>query len=427
MHASAAVASLGLLLVLLASAPSRADLALEVTAEKGQYLLDEPLYVTVALRNVGARDALVVRALHPGMGLLALEVAPPGEGPHVVDPCGKFELGPGYFVRATVLLAPGDHYTGAVELTREMTPSGAQNVLRRPGRCAIRATYAIPEGLPAGPLSLRSNELSLLVSEPEGVDRQAYEALLSCPRPERGPGLWNSTPETADCFEAVVRDYPDSRYALYARLYIADARYIPGTSIHRGTVEGRAELEQAAPLYSSVADEAGATPLGVHARGMAGRAFGALGDAARAQALFEQAFVSPAATDEDRLLTLSAMRLLGQGYFQEMGGLVAQTSSQGPQLPLRRFARAMGLSVHWDASARTARVSGRGIRASLRPAAGSMVINGTARVRVPVSLKNGRTHVSPSVIAALMAEQRGRGVANALAGLLAALPRPKPG
>lgn len=384
--------------------PARADLVLEIVSPKTHYLLDEPLFVTVTIRNAGAADVPIFRALDPGSGFLTFEIVPPGEQPRQYKPLVSGQWSLRGLAEQVVHLGSGERYSSAADLTCE---AGVQTVLSQAGEYVIRALYAIREGLPAGPVTIRSNELSLLITQPQGRDRAAYEALYQGARTaDRGP--WNSYSDQAACYEQLLHEFAESGYAIHARFYLAQVYESDGgEGSLRGTPDGAGLLQKAGVLYASVAEEAGDTPLGVYAKRVAGRCFANLGDVAQAQVLFEQAFLAPGATDGDRLEVLSWLGHLQSGLFQESAGLGRPSTTTQLRLPLRPFAEALGFSVDWDSTTRTVVVRNSKVGCTLQPHKDLMVINGTEHTGVTMSLKDGHLKVPVSVIDALMTEQRG--------------------
>lgn len=401
-----AVAVLLCAAAVLGAAPARGELALQISTDKTQYLVDEPLYVTVTVRNVGKQDTQIVRLFHPG-DLLSFEIVPPDGKPYEYAPWVAFSMLPGGFERAAGRLLPGEQYSAAVDLTYDGTRG---TVLSRAGPYTIRGRYAIRDGLPGGPVDARSDELRLTVKEPEGVDRAAHDVLRKGARThDRGP--WNAAAEQRACYERALREFPRSRYAPYVRFYLAQVYDCDGTFSFRnlrGTKKGEALIRRAAGLFLVVAKEASGTPLGAEAIRLAASRFAGVGDVARAQALFEEAFTSPRATDEDRLEVLSSLGHLESGLYQHESGLAPEMKITRLRLPLRRFAEAMGLSVAWDPKTKSLRLRGPKVQAGLKPGEYSMYISGGFRTDVTVSVKDGRTLVSRSVIAALMAAQQGK-------------------
>jgi len=393
--------------VVLGRVPARADLALEISADKTQYLVDEPLYVTVVLTNSGDREARTLRLFHPGAHILSFEIAPPGLQPHWHKPWVEFSMVRDGFAKAAVRLGPGEQYSAVVDLTYD----GKRGiVLSRAGEYVIGARYVIGEDLPAGLVDVRSNELRIVVKEPEGVDRGAHEVLKKGARThDQGP--WNSYAEQRGCYEELVGKFPRSGYAPYTRYYLGHVCQCDGTFKSlgkRGTPEGAARIRRAAELYRDAAGEMSDTAFGAKAMRVSARAFAKVGDTARAEALFEEAFTLPAATDADRLEVLSWLKDLEGGLFHHDSGLARQMKLTRLRLPLRRFAEAMGLLVEWDPEKQYAKVTGRGVKAVVWPGEHPMLISGGYRTDVTVSVRNGRVLVSRSVIEALMAAQLGR-------------------
>jgi hypothetical protein len=415
---------------MLAVVPARAELALRIGVDQTRYLLGEPLLVRVDVSNQGANDVVMIRDFDPGVGFLAFVITSPAQPSHKYQPWGHGDYGPGGLAQVALQLAPGEHYSGVVDLTYEIVRESRTRASRVPllscsGEYVLRATYAIRAGAPGGPLAISSNELHFVVSEPEGVDRAAYEVLKRGARSaDRGP--WNAYAEQADCYETLLRQYPDSGYAIHAQFYLAQVYELDGELAKRGTPAGAAAMENAAALYASVAEQARDMPLGVYAMRLSARCRAKLGDPVQANTMLEQAFLSAAATDQDRLEALSWMRHVESGLFHEESGLAhGKVATAKARLPLRRVARALGLSASWDPETKTMKISGRKVRAALRPGEDFMLVNGQQRTGVRTWLANGEARVSLSVVATLMAEQRGGGVANALSGLVARAPKPR--
>ncbi len=285
----------------------------------------------------------------------------------------------------------------------------------------IVASYAMPEGWPADPLAARSNEVRLVVTEPEGIDRAAYDLLQSGAQ-THDDGPWTLKEEQADCYETLLGKFPDSRYALPTLYYLAQLYDFKGTQTLRGSPEAVGYLQEATALYLNVAEAAAGTPPGLRAKRLAARCFAKLGDVATAQALLEEAFLSPAATDDDRTRALAWLGYLEEKGFERVSGIVSATAPLA--LPLRRFAEAVGFSVDWASATKTVVVSSSKVRSTFRAGDQSILLNGTPRTRTGLrtSLKDGRIYVSPSVIATLMAEKYGQGIANAFPNLIAKAP-----
>jgi len=407
---------------------ARADLALRISSAKTRYLVDEPLFVTVIVRNQGPGDAAISRYLDPMLGLLTFEVVPPGESARPYGQCTHASLDRSGLANTVVNLAPGEQYSGVAELTCEVKDRQGGLLLSAPGKYTLRATYAIPEGWPVPPLKVQSNDLSLEVLDPEGEDRAAHEILLQGAA-TAGHALWSAAREQASCYETLLREYPGSGYAIHAKWYLAQVYHCDGIIGQlglRGTPAAVTALENAAALCLSVAADAGQTPLALMALRLAATESAMVGKASEAQALLQQTFLSPAATDDDRLDAVRLMEHVETGLFYQESGLASgKVATTQVRLPLRRFAQALGFSVSWNPTTKTTTVSGRKVRAALRPGEDFMLVNGQQRTGVRTWLADGEARVSLSVVATLMAEQRGKGVANALSGLIARAPKPR--
>jgi hypothetical protein len=387
--------------LLLAGIAAAADLQLLLTSPKNQYLPDEPLFVTVTLSNVAIAEVAALRLLDPGDGVVSFQITAPGEERHNYCPWVRSAWTLDGLAETAIYLNPGAQYSASVDLTYEMRDGGRPTVLSQPGEYVIVASYAMPEGWPADRLAAWSNELRLLVTEPRGIDRAAYDLLQSGAR-THDDGPWTLKEEQADCYETLLAKFPDSRYALPTLYYLAQLYDFKGTQILRGTPEAVEYLEEAAALYLSVAAAAVGGPPGLRATRAAARCFAKLGDVAAAQALLEEAFLSPAATDDDRVKALSRLGYLEEGGFERVSGIASATTPLA--LPLRRLAEALGFSLDWASPTKTVTVSSSRLRSTIRPLEDSVMVNGLRRIGVRTSLKDGRTLVSPSVIATLMAE-----------------------
>ncbi len=414
-------------LLALMAGPGAAQVVLELDAEKTEFLVDEPIFVTVAVRNVADVDVPILRLLEPGSGVLRFEIVAPGEEPRAYRPCAEASFTQEALEESVIWLAPGEAYSAAADLTEELREVPGRTewqvaiLLSVPGEYGIRASYCIPEDWPTGPLAVWSNEVYLLVSEPEGVDLAAHEILQA--GSETGEKtLWNASSGQALYYEAVLGEYPESQYAIYARLFLGGTRHLDGVWRMRGTTEGVAALEAAATLYLTAAEQARDTPFGVRATMGAAMCSANLGDVVSAEALLEEVFLSPAATDADRVQVLLWLDRLESGSFERAAGLTCASTSPEPAVPLRSFAEALGFSVDWGSTTKTVAVSGRKLHSTISPGQNVMLVNGTPRTGVRTRLRDARTEVSPSVIATLMAEHYGKGMATAFPQRIAKAP-----
>jgi hypothetical protein len=420
-----------------AFAPVSAELSLELDSTRTQYLVDECFYVTTTLTNVGFGDAPLTILLDPEVGVVTLEIVTPDGRTHTYRPRGAAEVGLKGIQDSIMWLAPGGQYTSSVNLTYELTRVAGQTggmyesdgvpkplpvpakarpapVLSTLGEYSIRVCYAIPQSWPIDPVTLWSNELRVSVAEPTGMDRAAYNVIQTSPYGEDREEPWNAAAEEAEYYAQVIHDYPTSVYATYARWSLGSIFGLAGSHYLRGKPEAPGLIEDSADLFLAVARDAGQGPFGLRATEAAAKGLAKLGRSAQAQALLEDAFTWPTTTDSDRTRLLAWMDQIETGYFQRSAGLGADSAAATQlSLPLRQFAKALSFSVGWVAASNTATVSSPRMKASLRPDEDGMMVNGIRRIGVRTSLKDGRTLVSPSVIATLMAEHWGKGMANA--------------
>jgi len=398
----------------LTSSRAAGQLLLELSSPKDHCLRDEPLYVVATLRNDGPSECAFLRYLDPASGILSFEIAPPGEEPRACKAWGSLSYTRQGLEQGLLYLGPGEQYRAALEITYEMRDRKRALVLSRPGEYRLRACYSIPETWPAGPLTVWSNELQITVSAPEGIDAAAYETLeLGARTHVEGP--WNAFSEQAECYEAVLRNSSASAYVVPAAFYLAQVRESDGQEELRGTSGAETAFHAAADLYRAVAEREGETPLGVYATRLAARAFAELGDFARASDLLQQSFLSPAATDWDRLEALSWMGHVESGEFERSGGLNPGSTGAKLSLPLRAFAEVLGFAVQWDGEKGEARMTAPGVEAVLHAGEDQMLVNGAPQGPIASELVSGQPHVSPSAIRILFDAKFGRALADGAA------------
>lgn len=427
-----------------AAEPAEAGLALTLDTQRTEYLLDEMFYVTLTLTNTGFQDEAFTRLLSPEFGVVTFEITTPDGQTHTFHPQGSGTLSREGVRDSVMWLPPRDRYSASVDLTYEMelsqgTPAEQRlsngedkplpgppeprpaTLLSAPGRYSIRACYLVPPNWPLEETVLWSNALKVFVAEPEGANLAAHKILRAGPGAE-DRGIWNAFPEAAETYERVLDERPGSVYATYARWSLASVRDLAGIHDQRGTAQARGLIESAADLFLSAAKDAGHTPFGLRATEAAAKVLARLGRSGEAASLVEDAFLWPTTTDGDRVRLLRLMNHIETGYFQQASGLSGDEQTAQLRLPLRRFAEALGFSAGWDAGRRLVTLSSSKVNASFRLGGNSMVVNGRRRAGVRTSLQDGHAYVSPSVIATLMADHYGRGVATALEPMIAAVP-----
>lgn len=408
-----------LALTVLVSSSAVADLRLELSSSRTNYLLHEPLYVTLRIKNAGSLDAYFINALNPAWSLLSLEITPPGESARQYNKTSHAD----WDYRSSdpkeigMRLAPGEEFSEAVNLTNEMGKGGeVLTLLRNPGEYRIRAVYEIPANMPCGPLRLESDEFRLEVSEPQGPDMLAYGILMSARKRSKGEYFWSYNAANADCYETVIRECPESRYRIYATYYLAGVHTVPYL-LNRKSPESRLEMEKAVSLCRSIIEDTRGTEFGVQATFQAAFAAARAGMPIDAARFREEAFLSPAATNRDRITVLQEMELVRSLGLEGKAGPESEGMTSG--VPLRRFAEALGFSVNWDSDSRSVTIARKGTQGKLYPGRGVFVINGKKYVAADVSVRGGDWKVSHSVIATLMVNQYGKGMENALSAFVA--------
>jgi hypothetical protein len=198
----------------LATGPAR-GLCLDLIAPRRRFLLGEPVLLIVSLRNCSPVQHTVPDLLDPGYGFLATFVKRPGEQDEA-----RHELPFLRDARAkrTRTLAPGERLT--VWLPLFVDRRGW--FLRNTGTYAVRSTLAVESG------RVESSRVTLDVAGGNESDRRAAEILMS-PEVSRvllhgaGPGdaAWPR-------LGLLVREYPESRLAPYARFFLGLSRAAGG-------------------------------------------------------------------------------------------------------------------------------------------------------------------------------------------------------
>lgn len=389
-----------------------AGLSLEISSHKDVYLVWEPLYVKVSLRNMGQEPQEAIRLLTPDMGFVSFEVSLPGKPPRPYVSCGEALLAG---EPVPVQIRPGGSYSATVDLTHEPgreEPRKLEPLLSRPGGYSIQATYRDSR------VELTSNSLTITVVEPEGVDLAAFGVLQSNPLSQQY-GPWSAVGRNS--FHDIVTGFPESRYAAYSAFSLGIERHVHASrDLVLGTKESKEAADAAAQLFLLAARSMPGTPMSLLALRRAGVDYATAGKMDIGGQLLQEALSHPAATDEDRVQALSWLQLLQEGYWQT-GRREAQTEAK-IRIPIRPFAKALGLFVSWDQKSGKATIRNRGTEMILLPKEDCVILNGMVTSSVPMSLDEGQTKVPPQIMASLMADYYGAGMRDALSRLLALLP-----
>lgn len=195
--------------------PTPSDaLSLAAEAEKSSYVVGEPVYLTLALRNTGREAKRVLRRLDPVVGSVEIVVTgPDGDSVRFV-PLGQVDTGPGMLVS----LAPGEAVANVVPIF-----FGAGGwTFGEPGRYSVTATYEGPgvrgqrETARAGPTTVRVEEVPRATLDVGPENDAAFEAgkfLLwqKGDHLEEGHALLRAFAERAP--DAVLTDYINIAFA----------------------------------------------------------------------------------------------------------------------------------------------------------------------------------------------------------------------
>lgn len=381
-----------------------AALVLELTTPKARYLVGEPLFVVLTLRNTGVDDAMFVRSFALWTTRLTFDITPPGgERYRYESPLAA--TGGRNDTRGTYLGA-GETYSASFELTWQKGKQSVACLLSQPGYYTIQAAYTLP-GEPK--VVLQSNEHQLLVKEPQGTDREVYNLLREIPRLDE-ENLWlagkGADGLAIECYNRIVREYPDSGYTPHVAFFLAsiyDARHKM-----KKAEKGVDEIGRAAQLFTLAAEKLYDSPLRSMALELTGRCLAEVGNLTQAWGMFEAALTSPAATDEDRLRMLLSMEHL-PSEFNHDGSDPGSAMSAEPGLRLRPVAEALGFRVGWDNRTKTIAVDGTRLHGTLQVGKAAATLNGVAHTDIAPSLRNGEVLVSPSLVRALLVAQRSKG------------------
>jgi hypothetical protein len=209
---------LGFLVLQAGLARGAGDLALTVTPLKQGYVLGEPVYVDVEIKNVSSEDQTV--SDDPLLAGTVIRILPPGgekrtgwsRGSNMLVPVRFLILSPGHWLKDRALISHDFRlYNFPV-----------------PGTYKVWAEYA------EGGLEASCAPVDVVVTEPSGVDLQPNDLFFSEEARcfisygsyggANGPGI---TPAIAD-FERIVSGFPTSTYAPYAAYYLALRKSKPG-------------------------------------------------------------------------------------------------------------------------------------------------------------------------------------------------------
>lgn len=387
--------------------PLYAQVELTVDTTKRDYLLEEQVYVTVTARNTGSSSVRLYGNLQPESPFLDVLVARPGE-PFAALDLGHASATKEDWERSAAVLEPGDVWSASLDLTLHGNAAAScmESLLSQPGIYTVRIAYSPYGTSDGGEAAIVSSDLELSVSQPERAEAAAY-SLLSAGKEEAGWNtVWIPTVGRIAIYEAVAAGYPQSEYADDALFYLAAALNAQVWG-KEGTEAALSNYQRAAGCLESVALAAGDSPLGVRAMRLAASYYGRVGDIRRAQELFQEAIVAPAATDDDRRTGVLWLQRLEEGGWQQYGRPDHAKVPVQISVPLRSLACALGYTVNWDGKAKSVELRSTGVSSTLQPTISAVCINGEVRTGARVAVADGVTYVSPNVIATLVAASKG--------------------
>lgn len=276
-----------ILFLLTASPISASSLEFSIASPRSECLVGEWFYVIVTMENRGTEPAKTSTLLTPDMGLVGFDIKFPDGASRPYRPTGRAILVQDGVEKSLITLAPGETYTVSVDLSHEPGENRGKfaTLLSEPGEYVFTAKYTHLSQ------SITSNDLRIVVREPQGVDRKAYD-MLQTEIAER-LGMWSLS--GADAFKKVISECPESRYAAYAE-YLLASYYSHLAARHKDD----AMKEKAAGLFVSAATDLNGSPLAVFSLVRAGRHYAEIGNRGLGIQYLEKAVNLPYATDSDR-------------------------------------------------------------------------------------------------------------------------------
>lgn len=114
------------------------QLVLSIVAERNRYLVGEPVYVAVTLRNAGGQAERVIGTLHPEDGAVDFVITSPDGSQREFVPLGEADHDEGFFTT----LAPGVTIGNMVPIFF----GGNGWTFSKPGRYTVTGYYRLPDG-----------------------------------------------------------------------------------------------------------------------------------------------------------------------------------------------------------------------------------------------------------------------------------------
>ena len=194
------------------------DFQLVLEAEQTQFMVGEPVYITVRLRNTGSAPADVFHVLDPRAGAIRVAIESPSIPRRVFLPLSLVDVEKG--VRP---LAAGQELSVAIPIFY----GGLKWTFSHPGTYTVTAIYRHKDS--ARGQTLRSNPITLSFSEADGAGRLLMDA--SGPSEEAARFLlWQQGDHLhhgLDRLRNVVATFPESPLADYVQLALGHNLTIP--------------------------------------------------------------------------------------------------------------------------------------------------------------------------------------------------------
>jgi len=221
-------------------------------------------------------------------------------------------------------------------------------LLDEPGEYIFHAMYSLPDGIPGGPMTIRSNGICIVARQPKGIDQEVYDALSERIAKNKKDGeIWSIEIATIPEYEAIINKYQQSKYNVYIHYYLAQTYEFYGKHTAKGTTEAIPSIQKAIMHYQMAAELSKDTPLGIQARQLAGRCYATLGKTEEAEIALRDAFCSEATTEE-QIDILSWIKHLERGTFREDLAKPEDVITTRMMLPLRPYAAALGYALTTD-------------------------------------------------------------------------------
>lgn len=350
-------------------------MTLTVESAKPRYLVDEPLLLTITLKNTSDKDVELPVILDPAVGLFGLFISEPGGKPQGYD-CGmRADID---FPKHGKIFVPGETFSTRMWLASYV--GYRPSILSKPGTYTFFARYNLRKELPGGAVALRSADIQVQVSQPVDEEKDAHDLLLDGTdgRPWGYPSTLAAMEALMNRYTGLVQQYPKSVYALYAQSQYAQD--LAGYDLYKRDATRQEKITyatQSRDQYKIYMQMATGTQLEADGLLKYGRAQAIVGEVEPAALAFETALLSPTATTYERLQSLSWTRLTESGSFREH---FKEDGEKYPiperTFPLLESARVFGFTVAWDEQTQTAVIANPRISASLRAGSNKIVVNG---------------------------------------------------